>query len=205
MTVPEDSDLSREKHTKTTLESLRVCLFSNHESDGVKKNLDYMRQKYNFTILDIECLINLKGLLAYIAERIQLGKLCLFCSKQFRSAERAQQHMKDKGHCMMPYDKDDEFGVFYDFSRAYRELPQKAMITASGEESKSATGAFTATEERKIERNQRMAGDGNDDDGGNIIEANDSGSDDWEDVDCDDGDSMEDVQEVNENEEESSE
>ena len=44
LTVEEDSDLSKEAvYEKTTLESLRICLFSNHVSDGVKKNLDYMR------------------------------------------------------------------------------------------------------------------------------------------------------------------
>ena len=67
--------------TKTTLDSLRVCLFCNEEKDGVKKNLDHMRMKHNFYILDIECLVNLRGLLAYIAERIQLGHMCQLCNK----------------------------------------------------------------------------------------------------------------------------
>lgn len=58
---------------KTTLQSLRICLFCNKESDGVKKNLDHMKNRHNFVILDVECLVNLKGLLSYIAERIQLG------------------------------------------------------------------------------------------------------------------------------------
>jgi hypothetical protein len=90
LTVPEDGDLSKQSlPMKTTLESLRICLFCNLESDGVKKNLDHMRWRHNFTILDIECLVNLKGMLAYIAERIQLGKLCLSCDRQFRSADRA--------------------------------------------------------------------------------------------------------------------
>jgi len=89
-----------------------------------------MRYRHNFAILDIECLINLKGLLAYIAERIQLGKLCLHCARQFKTAERAQQHMRDMGHSMMPFDKDDEFELFYDFSRQYKDLPQKPMIMA---------------------------------------------------------------------------
>ena len=87
LNVPENN--SEEIPTKTTLESLRICLFCNLESEGVKKNLDHMRHRHNFTILDIECLINLKGILAYIAERIQLGKLCLTCNRQFRSASRA--------------------------------------------------------------------------------------------------------------------
>jgi len=63
--------------TPTTLESLRICLFCNKESDGVKKNLDHMHNRHNFFILDIDCLTNLKGLLSYIAERIHLGSLCL--------------------------------------------------------------------------------------------------------------------------------
>ena len=71
LTVEEDSDLAKQAvPEKTTLESLRVCLFCNHETEGVKKNLDHMRYRHNFAILDIECLINLKGILAYIAERI---------------------------------------------------------------------------------------------------------------------------------------
>lgn len=81
-----------------------------------------MRAQHNFTILDIECLVNLKGLLAYIAERVQLGKICLGCNKQFSSAARCQQHMTDKGHCMMPMDADEEFEIFYDFRRAYTDL-----------------------------------------------------------------------------------
>jgi len=52
---------------KTTLDSLRICLFCNKESDGVKKNIDHMRIKHSFTILDIDCLVDLKGLLTYMA------------------------------------------------------------------------------------------------------------------------------------------
>lgn len=57
--------------------------------------------------------------------------------------------MQDKGHCMMPYDKDDEFELFYDFSRSYRDFAQKPMITAGD----SADQAFDDQEERKIEKN----------------------------------------------------
>lgn len=67
LSIEEDKDAP---HIKTTLESLRICLFCNEECAGVKRNLDHMRLKHNFHILDIECLVNLKGLLAYIAERV---------------------------------------------------------------------------------------------------------------------------------------
>jgi pre-60S factor REI1 len=55
---------------KTTLDSLRICLFCNKESDGVKKNIDHMRIKHSFTILDVDCLVDLKGMLTYMASRI---------------------------------------------------------------------------------------------------------------------------------------
>jgi hypothetical protein len=68
--MKQELEKTEHKHVPTALESLRICLFCNKECQGVKRNLDHMRIEHNFTILDIECLINLKGLLAYIAERI---------------------------------------------------------------------------------------------------------------------------------------
>lgn len=86
-----------------------------------------MRLRHNYTILDIECLVNLKGLLAYTAERVQLGKLCLNCSKQFKTPDRCQQHMLDMGHTMMSLDNEKEFEIFYDFARAYAHLNTSSM------------------------------------------------------------------------------
>lgn len=86
----EDSQDSSKLPSKTTLDSLRICLFCNKESEGVKKNLDHMRLEHSFFILDVDCVISLKGLLTYIAERVQLGYLCLYCSKMFKNARRTQ-------------------------------------------------------------------------------------------------------------------
>lgn len=79
-----DNALKVRESVKTTLDSLRICLFCNKESDGVKKNIDHMRLKHSFTILDVDCLVDLKGMLTYMASRIQMGHLCLMCSKQFK-------------------------------------------------------------------------------------------------------------------------
>lgn len=74
----------------TTLDNLRICLFCNKESDGIKKNLDHMMLAHSFFIPDVDCIINLKGLLGYIAERIHLGFLCLYCSKQLTNGRSCQ-------------------------------------------------------------------------------------------------------------------
>lgn len=172
-------------HVKTTLESLRICLFCNEEFPGVKRCIDHMRFKHNFMILDIECLVNLKGLLAYVAERIQLGKMCLGCNKQFRSAARCQQHMIDKGHCMMPMDADEEFELFYDFRRAYADLnvKRKARVNAitAIEILSEAENDHTMAEERKIMIQQKLAqSNGKEDD---VEEVSD---DDWDECDVED-------------------
>jgi pre-60S factor REI1 len=89
--VEEDAgEDSSKQPVRTTLDSLRICLFCNKECSGVKKCLDHMRIKHSFFVLDVDCVISLKGLLTYIAERIQLGYLCLFCSKMHRNARRCQ-------------------------------------------------------------------------------------------------------------------
>ena len=56
--------------------------------------------------------------------------------------------MVDKGHCMMPYENDQEFESFYDFSRQYRDLPQAAKAIAPSDDSE----LFNQAEERKIEK-----------------------------------------------------
>ena len=82
-----------------------------------------MRKEHSFTILDIDCLIDLKGLLTYMAERIHLGAICLYCNKQFADGHRCQQHMLDKAHCVMNMEDMDEYADFYDFSKTYENHP----------------------------------------------------------------------------------
>ena len=82
-----------------------------------------MRRQHSFTILDIDCLVDLKGLLTYLAARIHEGYLCLHCSKQHRDATRCQQHMIDKSHCVFNMEDEEEYLDYYDFSKTYKNHP----------------------------------------------------------------------------------
>ena len=80
-----------------------------------------MRQAHSFFVLDVQYVINLKGLLSYIAERIHLGYLCLFCNRMFKNSRRCQQHMMDKSHCFMNPNDEHEYQLFYDFATYFGE------------------------------------------------------------------------------------
>jgi len=104
---------------RTSVDSLRICLFCNKELPGVKKCLDHMRKAHSFFILDVQFCTNLKGLLSYIAERIHFGYLCLFCDRMFKNSRRCQQHMMDKSHCFMNPNDEHEYQLFYDFTHYF--------------------------------------------------------------------------------------
>lgn len=82
-----------------------------------------MRTFHSFIIPDADCLIDLKGLLGYIATRIQVGRLCLLCSKQFHNGQACQQHMLDKAHCIINMEDEDEYLDYYDFTKTYENHP----------------------------------------------------------------------------------
>jgi pre-60S factor REI1 len=94
----------KNKTEMTSVENLRICLFCNKQFDGIKMNLDHMSHKHGFYLLDVDCLIDLKGLLVYLAEKIQTTKLCVTCDRRYCNGYAVQQHMLMKQHCFMNLD-----------------------------------------------------------------------------------------------------
>lgn len=102
------------------------CLFCNHHSAALMKNMKHMSVAHSFFIPDIEFVTDLKGLLCYLGEKITQGYLCIWCNdsgKAFHSAESAQQHMLDKGHCKMLHEGETllEYSDYYDYRSSYPE------------------------------------------------------------------------------------
>ncbi|XP_053484302.1 cytoplasmic 60S subunit biogenesis factor ZNF622 isoform X1 [Ictalurus furcatus] len=100
------------------------CLFCSHHSHSLSKNVAHMTREHSFFIPDIEYLVDLRGLLAYLGEKVGFGKVCLWCNekgKSFYSTEAVQAHMSDKSHCKLYTDGDSalEFADFYDFRSSY--------------------------------------------------------------------------------------
>lgn len=79
-----------------------MCLFCSHSSENLLDNIKHMSDIHSFFIPDIEYLVDMKGLLVYLGEKICQGFMCLWCNdsgKNFHTMEAAQAHMVDKGIC----------------------------------------------------------------------------------------------------------
>lgn len=104
------------------------CLFCTHKSDSFEDNMTHMTTTHSLFIPDIEFLVDLRGLIRYLGEKISVGNVCIFCNgkgRGMRSIDAVRKHMNDKGHCKIAYEDDDdaaELVDFYDFSSSYPQV-----------------------------------------------------------------------------------
>ncbi|KAM0820052.1 putative C2H2-type domain-containing protein [Seiridium cardinale] len=107
-------------HTLT----LKSCLFCNYDSPTVALSVVHMERIHGMFIPEKQYLVDLEGLLKSLQERIQELNECLYCGKMKNNAFAVQTHMRDKGHCKIPFTTEDEqleIGEFYDFRSTYSD------------------------------------------------------------------------------------
>ena len=98
------------------------CVFCwQAQPDGVEGCLRHMQLAHSFFVPDLEFCDDPEGLVGYLHAKVIEGRMCLYCDsgKQFESPDAARQHMRDKGHCFMRYDREEhfeEFEQFFDYS-----------------------------------------------------------------------------------------
>lgn len=100
------------------------CLFCQHHSENVMSNLKHMSIAHSFFIPDAEYCTEIDGLLEYLAEKVGLNYICLWCNekgKTFYTLGGVRKHMIDKGHTMMLYEGSvlAEYVPYYDYSKSY--------------------------------------------------------------------------------------
>ena len=122
--LTEEEDVSMESDDEPDPLDISECLFCSHSSDDLESNLGHMSLAHGFFIPDLDYLVDVKGLVAYLGEKVGIGYTCLYCNergKTFFSVQSAQQHMVDKCHCKIFFDADAalEYAEFYDYSKSY--------------------------------------------------------------------------------------
>ncbi len=94
----------------------KQSIFDDKVFDTVEDNLEYMRTKFNFVVPDLQYVSDIDGLVKYCSAKVRLGRICLYCNKQFKSKASAQQHCKDMLHCRLNVGNiNDFFDEFYDY------------------------------------------------------------------------------------------
>ncbi|KAL2870442.1 putative C2H2 finger domain protein [Aspergillus lucknowensis] len=100
------------------------CLFCNTESSSIEENTDHMFKTHGMFIPERSYLTDLKGLLHYLYRKINENSECLYCHVIRNSPDGIRTHMKDKGHCMIAFESEEEqieIGQFYDFRSTYSD------------------------------------------------------------------------------------
>ena len=102
------------------------CLFCPHMSKDLESSLNHMSVKHGFFVPDLNFLVDIKGLIEYLCEKVGLGYMCIWCNtkgKGFYSVESVQQHMVDKCHCRMFFEGDAalEYAEYFDYTPSYPE------------------------------------------------------------------------------------
>ncbi|GAA5797850.1 hypothetical protein HPULCUR_003246 [Helicostylum pulchrum] len=104
------------------------CLFCPHQAETFEDNMTHMTTTHSLFIPDIEFLVDLRGLIRYLGEKISVGNVCIFCNgkgRGLRTIDAVRKHMNDKGHCKIAYEDDNdaaELVDFYDFSSSYPQI-----------------------------------------------------------------------------------
>lgn len=129
----EDTELSEEQLAEQLMEEKlknkvdflpEQCLFCTKRTvfPSFEANIEHMYAHHGFYIPEQKYLVDMRGLVKYMGEKIGIGNLCLCCSYQGRSVQAVQSHMLMKRHCKIPYESEQEkleISEFYDFSSTY--------------------------------------------------------------------------------------
>jgi pre-60S factor REI1 len=103
---------------------LSRCLFCDYDSPTTKLNVVHMTKFHGLFIPEQKYLVDLDGLLTYFQAKIRENNECLYCHKLKNTTSAIQTHMRDKGHCMVAFETEEEMievGQYYDFSSTYSD------------------------------------------------------------------------------------
>lgn len=98
--------------------------------DDLDASLDHMQRFHGFFLPERPYIADLPGLAQYLADKVHVGHMCLYCSERgrgFKTSEAARKHMLDKNHCKVAYDREEdrlELGDFYDFRSSYPDYKE---------------------------------------------------------------------------------
>lgn len=108
------------------------CVFCGAEQPELETSLAHMSLAHGFFVPERKYLVDLPGLLGYLADKVSVGNICLWCNgrgRGFHELSAVRKHMIDKSHCKVAYDTNEdklELADFYDFRSSYPDYQKRA-------------------------------------------------------------------------------
>lgn len=103
------------------------CMFCSESQASLEASVQHMQHVHGFFVPERKYLTDMAGLLRYLADKVSVGNMCLWCSghgRGFHDVHAVQKHMMDKSHCKVAYDTQEdqlELSDFYDFRSSYAD------------------------------------------------------------------------------------
>lgn len=117
--------------------TMKSCLFCNFESPTLPLSMQHMERFHGMFIPEKPYLADLEGLVKQLQRQISEFHECLTCGKTKSTVFGLQTHMRDKGHCKIPFSTEQDqlaIGDFYDFRSTYSDGEDDDMDDASDTE-----------------------------------------------------------------------
>lgn len=125
--VNDEDQSSVASSNKIQTDPLQDCLFCNYRSPSFSLNVHHMGRHHGMFIPEKEFLVEPENLIKHLHDKIYQQYECLKCHKHAHSSHGIQTHMRDRGHCMIGFESDEELveiGEFYDFRSSYPDADQ---------------------------------------------------------------------------------
>ncbi|KAF2036448.1 hypothetical protein EK21DRAFT_51973 [Setomelanomma holmii] len=125
-TVDDDKE-SVATSAKAPGDPLLDCLFCNYKSPTFALNVNHMGRFHGMFVPEKEFLAEPENLVKYLHDKIHINHECLKCHKIVHTSAGIQTHMRDRGHCMIAFETDEELvevGQFYDFRSSYPDADE---------------------------------------------------------------------------------
>ncbi|RAH67234.1 putative C2H2 finger domain protein [Aspergillus aculeatinus CBS 121060] len=147
-TIEEENEEGEDEEMSDDSFSSARCLFCPNTAADIQENTEHMLKAHGMFIPEKEYLADLEGLLNYLYRKINENSECTYCHVIKNSPAAIRTHMKDKGHCMIAFESEDEqieIGQYYDFRSTYSddegdwesttsETPEEGGVKIEGED-----------------------------------------------------------------------
>jgi pre-60S factor REI1 len=134
-TIDEEEDEDMESDIKKDEFLPSRCLFCKIDSTDIHTNVDHMRIDHGMFIPEQKYLADLDGLVNYLYRKITENFECLYCHAIKNDAQAIQTHMRDKSHCMIAFESEEEqveIGQYYDFRSTYSDDEDESTAESGG-------------------------------------------------------------------------